>query len=396
MDVLNRHKRSFTEMSHTATLSPSPIAFGDPSSNSFSTSRFSAGPSNEQILGYFDRRRTSHPHNHSLQQDSAEMADRTYSQSRPRLHTATSIIDLTDEPDDTPAPSQPRNRNRASRPPQLGRSDAVSVANLGDFIDLTEDNGPDIEIIAARQIATPRGRAPRARGERQFSPSLFMPAVPVPPPRHINQVFGRDPPAAQVIARPGPVSYADRIQQQAHNFFNEVAEFAGGIRMFVNAEDVRAQLHLAALQHEMRPQQMPNGMDYRNPAFRKPEHVAPAPAREDFTRSPTEKDVIICPSCEQELIHKKDDEEPVVRKGGRAPTKKDREEHPFWVVKECGHVYCNNCYQNRTSNKHPGVSFPEKPESSSSKRSSARSVMCAVDDCTADLRAKDKWVGVFL
>jgi hypothetical protein len=41
-----------------------------------------------------------------------------------------------------------------------------------------------------------------------------------------------------------------------------------------------------------------------------------------------------------ELVAEKGNEEPVaVRKSnGKTPNKKDREEHHFWVVKECGHV----------------------------------------------------------
>ena len=85
---------------------------------------------------------------------------------------------------------------------------------------------------------------------------------------------------------------------------------------------------------------MPGQMDYRRPAFapRVPEYAPPEPAKPGFTRSPTENDIIICPSCEEELVHKKDTEEPIVKKGGKTPTKKEREEHPFWVIKECGHV----------------------------------------------------------
>jgi hypothetical protein len=85
---------------------------------------------------------------------------------------------------------------------------------------------------------------------------------------------------------------------------------------------------------------MPGVMDYGNAAWadRKPEHVPPPKARDNFTRSPVEEDTIICPSCEQELVHNKDNQEPPLKKSSKAPTRKDREEHPFWVVKECGHV----------------------------------------------------------
>jgi len=103
---------------------------------------------------------------------------------------------------------------------------------------------------------------------------------------------------------------------------------------------------------------------------------------------------VICPSCEEELIHNKEpEEEPVVKKGGKAPTKKEREEHPFWVVKECGHVYCNKCYQNRVPSKTSThkASFIEKPGAGRAKK-----LLCAVEDCASDIKNKEKWVGVFL
>lgn len=87
-------------------------------------------------------------------------------------------------------------------------------------------------------------------------------------------------------------------------------------------------------------QAMPGAMDYQHEAFanRRPEHVPPKPAKEGFTRSLTDDDVIICPSCEGELVHDKSEEQPIVKKGNKEPTKKEREEHPFWLVMNCGHV----------------------------------------------------------
>jgi uncharacterized protein YbaR (Trm112 family) len=139
-------------------------------------------------------------------------------------------------------------------------------------------------------------------------------------------------------------------------------------------------------------------MDYQNPAFanRKPDHIPPPAARPDFTRSPTEDDLVICPSCNEELVHRKDEEKPVVKKSGKAPTKKEREEHPFWVVRECGHVYCNTCYQHR-SNIHKSPITTYFPTSSPTNgRSLKSSPVCAVEDCLSDVKNKDKWVGVFL
>ncbi|KAL8735978.1 MAG: hypothetical protein Q9166_000540 [cf. Caloplaca sp. 2 TL-2023] len=52
-----------------------------------------------------------------------------------------------------------------------------------------------------------------------------------------------------------------------------------------------------------------------------PTYDAPSPARQGFTRSPKEEDVLVCPNCEDELGTGKDD------------TKRQ-----VWVVKACGHV----------------------------------------------------------
>jgi hypothetical protein len=82
-------------------------------------------------------------------------------------------------------------------------------------------------------------------------------------------------------------------------------------------------------------------MDYSRHAFAtpeapKPEHVPPPAAKEGFTRSPEEDDVIVCPACDEELVA--ETPEPAVAKTGKRMSRKDREEHPFWVLKECGHV----------------------------------------------------------
>jgi hypothetical protein len=249
------------------------------------------------------------------------MPERSQSQQRPRLeHRASqTIIDLTDEPEELPLPSRNNEeRSRSQRPPQLGRSDAVS---LGDFIDLTDDNGePDIIIMGGRQLPLPRPSAARPvpPARRDDSPSLFVPL----PPQPINRVFPTHRHGV-VIGVSGRVERRGRIPAEAH--------YHMAARMGQEIID-----HIQAFHDE---QVMPGLMNYQHHAFvdRKPQHVAPPAAKEGFTRSPEESQTIICPSCEEELIHRKD-EEPVVKKTGKAPSRKDREEHPFWVLKECGHV----------------------------------------------------------
>jgi len=252
------------------------------------------------------------------------MSDRSQSQQRPRLeHRASqTIIDLTDEPEELPVSSRnDRDRSRSQRPPQLGRSDAIS---LGDFIDLTDDNGePDLIITGGRQLPPPRPSAARPvlPSLRADSPSLFLPA----PPQPINRVFPAHPHRLVFgvggrVDRPARVRVAEAQIHMAEQVGREIMD------------------HIQAL-HNVE-QDMPGIMNYNHHAFvdRKPQHVAPPPAKEGFTRSPEESQMIICPSCEEELIHKKDEEQPIVKKGGKAPSKRDREEHPFWVLKECGHV----------------------------------------------------------
>ncbi|KAE8450924.1 hypothetical protein EG329_005364 [Mollisiaceae sp. DMI_Dod_QoI] len=298
------------------------------------------------------------------------MAESSQSQ-RPRLEHRQSqtIIDLTED-DEVPAPSwDDQARPLVSMPPQLGRSDAVS---LGDFVDLTEDNGgPDIIFTGERQLpAPPPNPVRRPPPRRDQSPPLFVPDR--PRHGHINRVF----------ATPHAIGYITGAIQ------NAAARSLIGQSLFAE--------HMHILHHD-HVQAMPGAMNYQHAAFaeRKPDHIAPPAVPRGFTRSPTDTDLVICPSCEEELVHHKDAEEPVLKKGGKAPSRKDMEEHPFWVVKECGHVYCNKCYQLRqTVAKNPSLKFREVERKTS--RKGPKVITCAVEDCNSDVKSKEKWVGVFL
>lgn len=52
-----------------------------------------------------------------------------------------------------------------------------------------------------------------------------------------------------------------------------------------------------------------------------PTYDAPSPPRPDFTRSPREDDVVVCPNCEEEL-----------------GIGEDESKRQVWVIKSCGHV----------------------------------------------------------
>ncbi|EAQ88766.1 hypothetical protein CHGG_05385 [Chaetomium globosum CBS 148.51] len=105
-----------------------------------------------------------------------------------------------------------------------------------------------------------------------------------------------------------------------------------------------------------------------------PTTFPPPPAREGFTRDTGNDDnVIICPSCEEELKYDPDAGiDDSTRPAKKIRTRKDHEEHHFWALKDCGHVYCRNCYENRSVRKptaktpmtrfrrDPGPSVPPK------------------------------------
>lgn len=298
----------------SVTLSPSPILFRHPSSSSLAdASQYNVAPPNNDF--FFERRRTSHPHNapiHSFQAAAEDMSQRSGSQLRPRLeHQASrTLIDLTEDAED--GDDVPLVRHHISqRPPHLGRSDAQRLA---DIIDLTEDDA-EIQITGARNRELPLPRPDVARPP----PHLHVPRRDSP-----QILFGR-------LGTPNQPPNPNRVFPEA-----------GGFGVMLGAGGVHVRIHdQGDIAHFIqRVQAMPGQMDYRHPAFadRKPDHVPPEPAKSGFTRSPKEDDTIICPSCEQELVHNNDLDEPVLKKSGKAPTKKEREEHPFWVVKDCGHV----------------------------------------------------------
>ncbi|EOO02871.1 putative cell cycle control protein [Phaeoacremonium minimum UCRPA7] len=113
------------------------------------------------------------------------------------------------------------------------------------------------------------------------------------------------------------------------------------------------------------------------------------PPREGFTRESGPDVVVICPSCDEELKYNSEDKEdgPPTKK---PRTRKDREEHHFWAVKACGHVFCKKCYDNRKSS---SLSSFRRETVSNSKQPK---YLCAVDDCDSEVSQKTAWVGIFM
>ncbi|KAJ4409989.1 hypothetical protein N0V82_009357 [Gnomoniopsis sp. IMI 355080] len=144
-----------------------------------------------------------------------------------------------------------------------------------------------------------------------------------------------------------------------------------------------------------------NGFGGRPPPP-KPEFEAPPPARPGFTRNTGvdpetgEELEIVCASCDNELKYD-DEEDDGPRPAKRPRNKKDREEHHFWAVKACGHVYCKSCYDNRKKTK--GKDYAEldmhfRVEQSATAKSAK--IFCAVDNCESDVTQNNSWVGIFM
>ncbi|TPX16817.1 uncharacterized protein E0L32_003379 [Thyridium curvatum] len=130
----------------------------------------------------------------------------------------------------------------------------------------------------------------------------------------------------------------------------------------------------------------------------KPPHVPPPPPREGFTRDTGPDTVVICPSCDEELKYDPEENNEDGPPSKKARTKKDREEHHFWAVPACGHVYCRRCYENRRNCIPPKkAKAPEAlPKVGFRPGAKPNQVLCAVEDCDSDVSTKKHWVGIFL
>ncbi|KAI1000048.1 hypothetical protein K3495_g8154 [Podosphaera aphanis] len=321
-----------------------------------------------------------------------EMSQRSQHQGRPRAENSSrqTVIDLTSDLEDVP----PRRSRMSHGPQRSSGSSGNNTAGLRAFVDLTEDLTNDFveditegfeldtdEIIVTgsrlREI-----RQAAARQARRRQPNNRQP--------NNRQRPGVRPVSSTIYMPTGPTTSSTyRIPNTSSGLAAGLARLGQMFSPHIMGHIPTALINFSAFQS------MPAHMDYTRSAFdQKPEHVPPPAARDSFTRSPTKDDIIICPSCRQELVANKKD--PIPKKGGKAPSKKDREEHPFWVVKECGHVYCNACFQNR-GDKSLSATFRDENKPPNAKvPANKKTLTCAIDDCNSVVNSKDKWVGVFL
>ena len=233
------------------------------------------------------------------------------------------VIDLTEEADLPSSQSQHRRSSqRSAAPPQLERSDSISLGQ--EVITIDSDDDDEVEFVSQH---------PLTEAARQRNRTAAHPA-------HGPQVLHQLPP----IRRQNHPGMPPRPPRQEHFFaaFGAGDVFNGVGRMALGGNNFLAALgfgHDAAA-----PPRMPDNMDYgQHPFPREPpkdQFQPPPPAKEGFTRSPKEDDIVVCPACDEELAVNPMDTEPGPEKKltARKKSKADRAEHPFWVVRECGHV----------------------------------------------------------
>ncbi|CCF45442.1 hypothetical protein CH063_03604 [Colletotrichum higginsianum] len=278
------------------------------------------------------------------------------------------VIDLTNEPDSpvqthAPRPAvNPRRQNSQGRnPPSFARSDSSILAGNAPVIDLTDDS-PEVPRrrapILPPPVARPRERSRQPAAFGMYNSSNALSGLAAGIRRHLYpfRLF------------PGP---EDDVQLLGifHNRINQGADLNNPLG------NIQLQYEHGAFDQRAERAESP-----------KPVHQAPPPAKSGFTRDTGSDLVVICPACNEELAYDPDipvNESHPTRKG-----KRQRSEHHFWALKGCGHVYCEECFENRKpAAKRPNNRFRRDLESK---------LVCAVDGCETLVANKTSWVGIYL
>ncbi|ROT38114.1 hypothetical protein SODALDRAFT_324540 [Sodiomyces alkalinus F11] len=320
---------------------------------------------------------------------------------RGRRHPAPSgaseVIDLTNEPDSPvqtharpPLPNPRRQNSQLPRdPPAFSRSDS-SILGGPNVIDLTDDS-PD---------------PPRSNGAHSGPPNrpgrdvdlIFVnqrpavgPRLPPPPqtPHNRPSSWSRHPHGSRLRDR-GRRSLLDGIRRE---FANHISLF-GLLRHAQGEEDLAGMMGPHAFNPigEVNLEYNHGAFDQRPPSP-KPAHEVPPPARAGFTRDAKEEEAAVCPACGEELAYEPPDSESQASESQPSRTtktarKRARGEHHFWALKECGHVYCAECFENRRpTNKRRITGFRNDKD---------MKPICAVDGCDAAVSNKASWVGIYL
>ncbi|KAK2605741.1 hypothetical protein N8I77_008557 [Diaporthe amygdali] len=321
-------------------------------------------------------------------------------------HNHIHISDDEEDDDDSPLYQAPRNPRRHmsqnGRMPSLNRSDgSILNGNAAAVIDLTLDS-PDDNIPADRRLPPPPAALvaqlnQRANRNRRLpGPAAASPApAAAAPPRVQYQDFGRHLIGSIRGLLPGLLAQAVNNPREAD------VQFVGAVPVPAFPMNPNP---LAGNPPEFNYQANGfGGYGGRQPTP-KPDFQAPPAPRAGFTRdtraeSGDDEDlVVVCPSCDNELKYSPDDEDDNPRPAKKPRGKKGQEEHHFWAVKNCGHVYCKSCYDNRKKHSKGKESAAAKTgfRFQPSETSKSIKIFCAVEDCESEVSPNNAWVGIFM
>ncbi|KAI2789972.1 hypothetical protein POX_d05473 [Penicillium oxalicum] len=227
------------------------------------------------------------------------------------------VIDLTNDPESPPQRPQPSHENPYSNTPRLPRFGRNIMTHV-DVVDLEQE--PDDP-----------GEGPSSSPEVQFVRATTRHNVPPPRWDAYRAISANFPPGGRAPANTSTFgTHRPPRFFGTHNFMPAQLD-----RLFVgmpqsmpslNANDVFLDYALSAFSMEQNSTQREEPPP---PSTYKP----PSPAPEGFARTVGEDEVAICPNCDWEL--------------GTGEGKKQE----IWVAKQCGHVYCGECVENRSLSK---------------------------------------------
>ncbi|KAJ5881056.1 uncharacterized protein N7473_012109 [Penicillium subrubescens] len=237
------------------------------------------------------------------------------------------VIDLTNEPETPPQRTHTHNENRpphssSSRLPRFGRN-IMAEADIVDLEDEPDDAGEGPSSSPEVQFLRATVRHPQPPPRRWEGVSLFQTNFPLTRSRAPEEVT---PWARPRLPRPHniTVSHLDTL-------------FLGARDSIPNMSSAEVYLDYTTSSFPM--ETAPTRYEDRR---RRDTYKPPSPAPEGFSRTLGEDDVAVCPNCDWEL--------------GTGEGKKQE----IWLAKQCGHVYCGECAENRSLSKARKAQTPPK------------------------------------
>ncbi|KAJ5587515.1 uncharacterized protein N7459_003280 [Penicillium hispanicum] len=269
------------------------------------------------------------------------------------------VIDLTNEPETPPQRGQPRDsESRTSNTSRLPRFGRDIMANV---VDLEEDESGD---PAEGPSSSPEVQFVRAT-VRQPQRDRWNPIPLLSDNSIVRQASNR-------VQQWGLAPNNSRgYRLPSLQFFNLRPQSNLGQMetLYIGSDDSGANANFADVSLDYGLSSFSMDSSNRPENRRRDTYKAPSPAPQGFTRTLAEDDVAICPNCNREL--------------GIGEGKKQE----IWVAKQCGHVYCGDCAENRSKSKAKKTNGPQRTKPFSK---------CQVADCGKPVSAPTSMFHLYL